>query len=374
MSSGHDVSRNACQLFGRQAKCGYDWWWHSFTAHNAATGEEQAFYIEFFLCNPALGGDKPLFGDVQRGVKPSYLMVNVGAWGKNKCQLHRFFGWNNISVGMGVPFSVHADDCYLTETQTRGSISVGAEEAARPELMTDCGEVSWNIKIRKIIPFNVGYGAGKLFRRLQAFEMFWHAEGMKSAFEGEIIFNGERYVVDPQTCYGYADKNWGANFTTPWVWLSSNNLTSEISGKKLENSAFDIGGGRPVVLGIALPRQLLSLFHYEGRDYEFNFSKFWTFPRTKFSCRETDTHIIWHVEQSSSSGRMVTDITCKKQDMLLIRYEAPTGEKRHTRLWNDGNGTGTICLYKKGKLVDRIHAENVGCEYGEFGAAKPYGS
>ena len=69
---------------------------------------------------------------------------------------------------------------------------------------------------------------------------------------------------------------------------------------------------------------------------------------------------------------MVTDITCEKADMLLIRYEAPTGEKRHTRLWNGGNGKGTICLYKHGKLIDRIHAENVGCEYGEFDAVKPY--
>lgn len=58
--------------------------------------------------------------------------------------------------------------------------------------------------------------------------------------------------------------------------------------------------------------------------------------------------------------------------MLLIRYEAPTGEKRHARLWNGGNGSGTICLYKHGKLIDRIHAENVGCEYGEFDAVKPY--
>lgn len=234
------------------------------------------------------------------------------------------------------------------------------------------GEVSWDLKISKITAFNVGYGASTLFRKLQAFEMFWHAEGMKSRFEGEIFFGGERYIVAPEKCYGYSDKNWGRNFTTPWVWLSSNNLTSEISGKKLENSVFDIGGGRPVVLGIALPRQLLADFYYEGKDYEFNFSKFWTFPRTKFHCYETDTHIVWHVEQSSTSGKMVTDITCKKADMLLIRYEAPTGEKRHTRLWNGGNGKGAICLYKHGKLIDRIHAENVGCEYGEFDAVKPY--
>lgn len=143
MSSKHDVKRNSCQLFGRQAKCGYDWWWHSFTAQNAVTGEDQPFYIEFFLCNPSLGGDKPIFGDIEKGIKPSYLMVNVGAWGKKKCQLHRFFGWKNIKVDMGVPFSVEAEDCILTENHTSGSISVSKEDAlAHPEWMTDGGEIS----------------------------------------------------------------------------------------------------------------------------------------------------------------------------------------------------------------------------------------
>lgn len=47
-----------------------------------------------------------------------------------------------------------------------------------------------------------------------------------------------------KTSYGYADKNWGRGFTSPWVWLSSNHMISNISGKKLNNSVFDIGGGK----------------------------------------------------------------------------------------------------------------------------------
>ena len=64
---------------------------------------------------------------------------------------------------------------------------------------------------------------------------------------------------------------------------------------------------------------------------------------------------------------MITDITCEKKDMLLVNYEAPDGQKRHNRLWNGGNGRGTVQLLDlKGNLIDRIHAENVGCEYGEY--------
>ena len=151
------------------------------------------------------------------------------------------------------------------------------------------------------------------------------------------------------------------------MWLSSNNLTSEISGKRLNDSVFDIGGGRPKVGHIALPRKLLSAFWYEGTPYEFNFSKAWTAVHTEFNCRETDTQVIWHVEQRSLSGRMVTDITCEKKDLLLVNYESPDGAKRHNRLWNGGNGRGTVQLFDlKGNLIDRVHAESVGCEYGEY--------
>lgn len=371
MFSKHDIRRNACQLFGGQAKKGYDWWWHSFTARHSETNEERPFFLEFFVCNPKSGGDKPVFGQLkenkENGIRPSYLMVKAGTWGEDGTQLHRFFGWNEIQLDYGVPFSVKADDCYVTEDQIVGSVTVTEEEAkAHPEYMCGSGSISWDLKIKKIVPFNVGYGAGNLFRKLQLFEMFWHAEGMKSKFSGEIYYNGVKYIVTPETSYGYADKNWGKDFTSPWVWLSSNNMVSKITGKKLENSVFDIGGGCPKVGPIALKRKLLSAFYYEGKCYEFNFSKFWTFTRTKFDCRETDTQIIWHVEQKTWNNKMVTDITCEKKDMLLVNYEAPNGKKLHNRLWNGGNGVGTVKLYRKGKLIDEIAVSNVGCEYGEY--------
>lgn len=63
---------------------------------------------------------------------------------------------------------------------------------------------------------------------------------------------------------------------------------------------------------------------------------------------------------------MVTDITCEKKEMLLVNYEAPNGEKRHNRLWNGGNGQGTVKLYCGGTLLDEIIVRNAGCEYGEY--------
>lgn len=369
MANIHDIRRDAFMLHGALRKKGYDWWWHSFTGYNEKTGEAKPFFIEFFTCNPSLGGDAPVFGQTGEGNKPSYMMVKCGAWGKDKAQLHRFFGWNDVNVTDGVPFSIEACDCRISEAHTCGTVQI-TESEKHPEWMCDNGTMKWDLKIEKQVAFHVGYGAGRLFRKLNSFEMYWHAEGMKTGFDGFVEWNGERYRVSSEDCYGYADKNWGGDFTSPWVWLSSNNLTSKITGQKLTNSVFDIGGGRPKVFGIALNRKLLSDFWYEGKSYEFNFSKLWTFTRTEFECRETEAQIIWHVKQETTKAVMITDITCEKSDMLLVNYEAPNGKKLHNRLWNGGNGCGTIKLYvkKNGKpeLIDEVSCENVGCEYGEY--------
>ncbi|MCF0124221.1 MAG: hypothetical protein HUJ68_00395 [Clostridia bacterium] len=371
MFNKSDKKRNMFQLYGNQSKCGYDWWWHSFTAINEITKEEKPFFIEFYLCNPSLAEDKPVFGQLEENknnnIKPSYLMIKVGTWCKNKKQIHSFYSWNEVEIGKGVPYYIKTKDCYVTEDRTYGKASLDKEECLNhPEYMCDYGNIEWELKIDKKIAFNVGYGASSIFRKLQLFEMFWHAEGMKTLYEGYIILDGEKYIVSKETSYGYADKNWGKDFTSPWVWLSSNNLTSKITGKKLENSVFNIGGGRPKIGAIALERKLLSAFYYEGKCYEFNFSKFWTNTKTKFNCYETEKEIIWEVEQTTWNNKMITNITCNKDDMILVNYESPNGDKKHNKLWNGGNGKGTIKLYHKNKLVDEIECLNIGCEYGEF--------
>ena len=64
-----DVSRNKFMLHGKLAEQGYDWWWHSFTAHHSKTGEERAFFVEFFTINPALGGEEAILGQTEENQK-----------------------------------------------------------------------------------------------------------------------------------------------------------------------------------------------------------------------------------------------------------------------------------------------------------------
>ena len=380
-----DITRNNFMLQGGLAKQGYDWWWHSFTAHHSITGEERAFFVEFFTINPELGGKEPVFGQLpenkEKGICPSYMMVKVGTWGENPKQLNRFFAWDDVTVKQDAPYLISADNCFCSETRTIGMVDITEEEAkAHPEYMSDAGRMYWDLTMDKNITFNVGYGAGKPLRDAEAFEMFWHCEGMRTAFEGKVVLDGEEYLVDKATSYGYADKNWGKDFTSPWVWLASSHLTSKVTGEALKDSAFVIGGRRPKVGPLALENKLLSAMWYEGTAYEFNFSKFWTLTKTKFKTKETKDELIWRVIQETPMSKMCTEIKCKKKDMLLINYEAPDGSKRHNHLWNGGNGKGTVKLYKKSlniknekskskwgwELVDEILCENVGCEYGEY--------
>ena len=375
MFNHHDITRNACMLRGPLAHRGYDWWWHSFTAQDAETGEDKPFFVEYFICNPALGGDEPVLGQLpankEAGRLPSYLMVKAGTWGEEHFQLHRFFAWDKVHLHPDAPFKLRADNCGVSETRLKGAISISQEDVeAHPEWMCDAGEMSWNLQVDKQIAFNVGYGASKPMRDIEAFAMYWHAEGMKSAYRGTIICNGRKYIVTPEKSYGYADKNWGRDFTSPWVWLSSNCLKSKKTGEQLMNSVFDIGGGKPKIYFVPLDRRLLGVFYYEGKEYDFNFSKLHLKVKTDFSFEEREDVVVWHVRQENIHAIMETEVFCKKADMLFVNYEAPDGSKKHNRLWNGGNGWGTVKLYDKVgdkiNLVDEIEATHIGCEYGEY--------
>lgn len=83
-----------------------------------------------------------------------------------------------------IPFQIEAGDCFCSETKSCGYIEISEEDAKNhPEWMCDSGSMSWDLTIEKEVAFNVGYGAGKSLREIEAFEMYWHAEGMKTKFQ-----------------------------------------------------------------------------------------------------------------------------------------------------------------------------------------------
>lgn len=367
------MSKNAYRLNKFSNKNGYDWWWHSFVATHVKTGELKPFFIEYYVINPGLWEGKIVYGQSKEnhlnGKKPCYAMIKAGTWGEDKVQLHNFY---DIS---GFHASQEKLDCKigpntLTESKMLGSVSVSEKERdEHPEMMTDAGTLQWNLKIEKTLKFDVGYGSSKLFNALGIFHMYWHVQGMKCAFEGELIYNHEKYIVHPHTSYGYQDKNWGKDYTNPWIWLNCNNFKSILSHKTVEAS-LDIGGGCPKIFGLSLQRRILTAFYYQGEMIEFNFSKFWKKSQQDFNTHEDEQYFYWDVIAENKKFKIEVNFKCEKSKMLWVNYESPSGQKKHHKLWNGGHAEGSLKLFKKGKgqfqLIDELMGSFGGCEYGEY--------
>ena len=368
-------SRNGYMLSGARARRGYDWWWHSFVAVNEKTGERRPYFIEYYIINPDLGATEAVPGQLPAnkaaGRKPSYAMIKAGRWGaEGKAQLHNLYPVSAFSASrrrMDVSIGGHT----ATETRIKGSVSLSdAEARAHPEYMSDAGDMSWDLEAEKVLSYSVGWGTSPFFRWLDAFNMYWHVAGMKTRYKGTVTFNGEAWKVDPETSSGYQDKNWGRDYTSPWVWLNCNSLTSRKTGRRLERSSLDVGGAQPVAFGISLPCRLLVALHHEGTFYEWNFSKFWMGSKQAFNCPVLDDRVEWNIDARDAKNRIEIRFACPRPTMLNVNYENPDGRKRHNALWNGGYAAGTVKLLERlnGEWVevDTLDGELGGCEYGEY--------
>ena len=179
-------------LKGSLKKKGYDWWWHSFTGYHKTTGKPKSFFIEYFIMNPSKSLKSPVFGqtDGERlvdsaavgTIKPSYVMIKAGAWGEDAKQIHSFFSTDSLNIEKK-QLSINVGNCTLTEESLIGGVKLSAADAAaHPEYMSDSGSMTWNLKMDKQISFNPGYATSWFFRSLNLFQMYWHAQGVKTEY------------------------------------------------------------------------------------------------------------------------------------------------------------------------------------------------
>lgn len=356
---------------------GYDWWWHSFVGVKRSTGELQPFFIEYYVINPGLGGPEPILGQELRnrsaGIKPSYAMMKVGSWVEGDSrQIHNFYGIDQFSAAKD-SMDVRIGNNIATETALRGSVALTEEEVAQhPEYMSQAGSMSWDLKADKFLSYSVGYAASELFTLLNSFAMWWHIPGMRVRYEGTVTYNGEIFDVYPDRSYGYQDKNWGTEYTNPWVWLNCNKFKSQKTGQELGYTSLDVGGGLPQVFNIPLGKRVLVVFYHEGELYEFNFSKLWKYSRQKFDVKVGEKDVSWDIEAESKDARIEINFSNPKSKMLKVNYESPRGAWEHRELWNGGHASGTVKLYKRHlggwRLIDTFIGEMGGSEYGEHSA------
>lgn len=361
------IKRNAYMLGKHNHKNAYDWWWHSFSAKNLNTGELESFFIEYYVINPGLGGDEPILGQLPgKPCIPSYGMIKAGKWGKGKAQINNFWGINDFKASRRI-LDVKIGDNIVGEKELTGRVSLSKEELdTHPEYMSDSGEMSWDLKAEKELSYSVGYGASFPFRLSRLFSMYWHVQGMKVRYSGTIVFNGQEYTVSPEDSFGYQDKNWGRDYTNPWIWLNCNSFRDE-NGVLLENTSLDIGGGKPKVAGIPIGEKVLGAFCYEGVFLEFNFAKIF-FQKQNWNCHIDNEKVYWDIEVSNRTHTLSLSFSCIKDGMIKVNYENPAGKKFHNELWNGGEAKGTAVLKerKNGKILCQLTGDHGGCEYGVY--------
>ena len=342
---------------------GYDLWWQTFTGTGVKTGTEKTFFIACYVLNAQQGGDTPVFDEKN----PSYVMVKAGVFGEEAKQLHRFYGINELESA-AEELRVVVGDFFLSETVLKGSVNVTEEQlAGHPEYQSDAGNMSWLLQVNREVPYEAGYINATPLEALNVMSSFHRADGIRTQYSGTVHLDGERYLVRPETSFGYSGKTWGSEFMSPWIQLNASALWSRQTGEALDDTAVDVAGCMRLK-GLPAGSNMLGLVHYEGKEYEFNFSKLMTYPQAKYRCREKENNIVWHVRMANTEGALEMKAVCPKSEMIKLRFCKPDGIWINN-LWSGGTGRAELSLYRrvfgKLRLVDTMVAEKVGCMWAE---------
>lgn len=369
-----DLFRNAYGLSGRLARKGYMRWWHSFQGTNRETGETRTFFIEYFLMNPALGGDIPIWGlhpyYRKRHMRPSYFLIKAGvlpsADGKQGRQLHRYFGIHELSRTLQ-PFTLQAEECFCSEQRISGSVEVSVKEARHRFLQTDAGTMDWNLEVHKTISCHTGFIASPVFTALNALDSFWHGEGIQCYYRGQVALDGQVFHVTTEDCYGYADKHWGRAYNSPWLQFASCHLHSERTGKDLKHSALALDGCHSKFLCIPLRRKLNLQLTYTGEDFDFTFANILKFPRIAWDSGEKKGHLVWHIKARNHDMLLKLSISSRLRTMMPMNYETTDGRRYRQPILCGNQGLGWIEIYRRTpaglQLLDKLTIRDGLCEY-----------
>ena len=129
----------------------------------------------------------------------------------------------------------------------------------------------------------------------------------------------------------------------------------------------DIDGCCPKFLFFPMRRRILMQLTYTGEDFEYHFGRPLTLSRCKWKVKETNKRFIWHFKAQNRTSVVRISGSCSKEQMMPLLYESPDGKVSDIPLWEGGNATGTIELYRRIggslELIDRLQFENGLCAY-----------
>lgn len=358
--------RNMYMLKGSLKRKGFDWWRHFFTGVNKQTGEQKAFFIEYFIINPVRSPQNVVTGN-NGANRPSYVMIKAGTWGKDSCQINNFYPAEELHKSKR-HLEISVGPCCLSETVLAGKAEMTEQDIiTHPEYRSDAGTISWNLQLDKKITCTTGKYANWYARTFKKSEMYWHSQGLKTEYTGSVVFNGVEYTVTPERSYGNAEKFWGRNIVNPWIWLSSNHLVSQMNGQNLQNSAVSAGQCCPGTL--KKKSKIMVCFIHENKRYEFVSRKRGKNKTVNYSFFDNSDNLHLYMTASNRDSLIDIDLFCPKADALAITHENPMGIQCFQKMWNCGNAYGKLKLFKKNRksleILEDAKIYNCGLEVNE---------
>lgn len=353
-----------------------------FSGFDSVTNAEHIFFIEYSTINPWLSPDKAELGfksrpkltenDLQYAlagtqaahelmtesfVLPSYAVVRVGMLGTGSKQLAQYVGIKNIQTS-NKEFLIKTDSFMFSEDHLLGKIEYTESEInSHPEYNCNPGSMIWDLRY-EIKPAGITPGySGKKEK--------WFVSGAQTVFAGTIILDGTKYQISPRTSNGYIDLSWGESFPFPYFHISCSNMTSEISGRKLFDSAFAVHGiynERPSVIVQLESQKIEFAADSSVRAYEC-FADCTLMPED-----DNGEKLHWSVSANSKTWVVDIDIYCDSKLLFVRDFELPEGDRKVLKILTGGNGSGEIRLYRKIKktleLIENAKIEHAFCEYG----------
>ena len=350
-------NKNAFLL--NSGKLGYEWWWHSLVAINENTNEIKPFFIEYYVLNPTISKI------IQLEPLPSYFMLKAGTWGNDSVEINNFYDLQDVSLNNTIMEIKHKDNLfYANDKYIRGYVNNSYNNLIFQNNKTST--IQWNLTINKKLKYDLGYTTSSFFRNINLAQMYWNIDGMKTEYNGTIIYNNQKYKVISNQSYGYQDKNWGTDLTPKWIWLNCNKF-KDINGNSL-NSSIAIGGSIPVIFNIKFFETLIIIFYHKNEKYEFNFSKFWKLMKQKINIYRDNNYIYFDITAKNPQIILKINFKCLISNMLFINYQIPNGNIPHKELYNGHHAFGKVLILKRGKdaKVETIYGELGGCEYGNI--------
>lgn len=297
----------------------YEWWWHHMTAYHKKTRKSKSFYIEFFL------------------MEGKYGMLKIGCWAENSRQQNKqisvFFTPEECFASkkqMNVKFFKNKlFFANASNTRLKGHIFQN-ESPGRKNLYSDKGRVTFHILVHKF----KNYKTTDIYFPTKLIPMYWYIGGLYTEYSGEIVWDDEIYELIPTQSFGYQDKNWGYNYSKPWLWLQSSCIRH--NGKIIPRAAFSCGGCTPFRWDLLGHHVIFTCNIPKIFSFDINFTRL-KFDEYKFEWKDKSR---WILTIKNKLYDIKLNIQCPEYGITKIHYETPKGELRN--VYNSGIGRGSL--------------------------------